>query len=374
MSLQELIKNFPIKRIKPLPGMAVTADVWEEAHQYHRQYQGYLTLLSHGAGIVAGLEVIASDPPDTSVYVLPGVAIDPAGQVIVLPQPIAYDIGHDIEGAIHLLISYNESQPRTDNGDQKEGGPLYIRTEFSITAQTTLPDEPRVELAQIWRSSREAVFKDASVPAAPGPNEIDLRFRREVGAPPEIEVAVSYLGNVSDKKQGQGMNFLAQAINQTGRDYVRVEDDIKIGPSLLTKSLVYLVGQGRFELDQNEMTGLRNYVRRRRGTLLIESLDSQAEDSFQNFLSDKELAVEVIPSGHPLLTQPHLFSTPPIGFETHGSPKLLVGDGVIFSTHSYGLLWQGQRRGGPASREEIRTAMEWGSNIITYAAGRRRKI
>ncbi|MCB0208260.1 MAG: DUF4159 domain-containing protein [Anaerolineae bacterium] len=368
--LQELIKNLPSKRIKPSPGLAITADVWEEAHQYHRQNQGYLTLLSQGAGILAGLDVIASDPADTSVYILPGIAIDQAGQIIILSQPIAYDIGQDIEGRIHLVISYSESRPRAENGDHQEGNPLYIQAEFSITAQTSLPDEPHVELARIWRTSRDTYFKDAPIPSIPGPNEIDLRFRREVGAPPEVSIAVSYLGDVANKKYGQGMSFLAQMVNHLGHNHVRVDDDVQIGPELLTKSLVYLVGQGSFEMDENEMTGLRNYVRRKRGTLLLESLDAEAEEAFYRFLRKKELEVNDLYSGHPILTQPYLFSSPPDGFETDGDTRLLVGDGIILSTYNYGLLWQGERRGGAASRNEIRTAMEWGSNIIAYAASR----
>jgi hypothetical protein len=72
------------------------------------------------------------------------------------------------------------------------------------------------------------------------------------------------------------------------------------------------------------------------------------------------------------LNRPYLFAAPPAGFETQGSPKLMMSDGVIFSTHLYGLLWQGERRGRLASREEIRSAIEWGANIMTYAVERRR--
>ena len=43
--------------------MAVTAQVWEEAHEYHRQQLRFHALLSHRPGILAGLEVIASQPP-----------------------------------------------------------------------------------------------------------------------------------------------------------------------------------------------------------------------------------------------------------------------------------------------------------------------
>ena len=89
MSTEDLLKIFPDKWIKPVDGLAVTAEVWEEAHDHHRQGQRFHAILHHGSGVITGLEVMASDPPDTSVYILPGVAVDPAGQTIVLPQPVA---------------------------------------------------------------------------------------------------------------------------------------------------------------------------------------------------------------------------------------------------------------------------------------------
>lgn len=373
-NLEELLKRYPSKRIKPIDGMAVTSAVWEEAHEYHRRSQGFVTLFSHGSGILSGLEVIASDPPDTSVYILPGVAIDPAGQMIVLPQPVAYDIGHEIEGPLYLLLSYGESTPRSDNGADQEGNPLYIHTEFSIYARNALPNTPWVELARVNRSGRDSNFLNAENPVQPGPNEIDLRFRREGGAPPEVNISVAYLGDAGDKKHGLGANYLAQALNYQGHHYISVADGVTIGPGIVSSTLVYLVGQGAFELEAGHMNGLRNYVQRGKGTLLIESRDEAAEESFMNFLKNTSMQADPLPDGHRLLTQPYLFAAPPPGFGIpSGTPKLLVGDGVIFSTYNYGLMWQGEQRGRKASREEIRSAVEWGANIISYATDRRRR-
>ena len=39
MTEAEFLKSLPTKRIKAVDGMAVTADVWEEAHEYHRHQQ-----------------------------------------------------------------------------------------------------------------------------------------------------------------------------------------------------------------------------------------------------------------------------------------------------------------------------------------------
>ncbi len=372
MISEELLEKFPTKRIKPFDGMAITAAVWEKAHEYHRLGQQFQTLFSLGSGILAGLEVMASDPPDTSVYILPGVAIDPAGQIIVLPQPVAYDIGREMEGQLYILLSYGESRPRPDSDDDEKDSPLYIHTEFSIAARTALPAGPWVELARVRRENRNSVFYDAKNLAQPGWNELDLRYRREIGAAREARVAVSYLGDVSPKKQGLGAIYLARFLNHQGRYRVMVDDNAPLAPGIEANTLIYLVGQGSFELNPGQMNFLNNYVRRGRGTLLIESIDQAAQSTFLNILKTIDLEPGPLPAEHRLLTEPCLFAVPPAGFETEGKPTVSVNEGVIFSTFNYGRLWQAEWRDGVPSREQIRSALEWGGNIIAYAVSRRR--
>ena len=372
MTVEELLQHYPAKKIAPFDGMAITAAVWEDAHNYHYRSQELHTLFAHGAGILTGMEVIASDPPDTSLYILPGIAVDQLGQTIVLPQPVAYDIGHDLEGLFHLMLNYGESRPRSETGNRLEGAPTYTHREFSISVQAVLNDLPGIELARIRRSSRDSVLVNAKSSIFPGADEIDLRFRREVGASPEVKVAVSYLGNVTDPRHGRGTTYLAQNINHLGKYRVIVEDNVAVGPGIVTNTLVYLVGQGSFELNAAVMNGLRNYVYKGKGTLLLESIDEAAEASFMKFLTAKDMKPKPVELGHSLLAHPYFFAAPPAGYQTEGKPRIEVGEGVIFSANNYGLVWQGERRGRLASREEIRSAIEFGGNIITSAVERRR--
>jgi hypothetical protein len=156
-----------------------------------------------------------------------------------------------MEGLLYLLLSYGESRPRANNGTGRGDGLLYIHAEFSIFARTTLPTGPVVELARVNRQSREDLFLDARNPAYPEANEIDLRFRREIGAPREISMAVCYLGDVTDKKHGRGAGYLARALNQGGRHHVFVDDDIPLAPGVENYTLIYLVGTGSFELSRS---------------------------------------------------------------------------------------------------------------------------
>ncbi len=385
---QDILQEFPSRRIKPVDGLAVTADVWREAHDYHRHRQRYHNMLSHGPGIVSGLDVIASDPPDTAVYIQPGVAVDPQGHIIVLKEPITYDVGQTAEGRLYLLLSYGESEGQSQSGeDARPESARYIHTEFGIETQTQRSAFQGVELARIRRQERDSLIFNAQDAAHPGANEIDLRFRREVGAEQReaLAMAVCYVGGgMKSARHSEGANYMARAFGRylgpDGGHQLHVDHDISIAPGLEAYTLVYLVGQGSFQLGKEEMEALYAYIERG-GTLLIESCrhemtdgEPQSDTAFYNLLSDLGVELSELRSDHRLLREPFLFATPPPGFETQGSPRVVVSDAVIFSTHDYGCLWQGERRGGSASREEIRSAMEWGSNVVAYALARRRRI
>ena len=230
-----------------------------------------------------------------------------------------------------------------------------------------------MELARFARSSSLEAFLDANDPVQPGPNEIDLRFRCEVGAPREVSMAVSYLGAVREKKQGRGALYLARALNRMGPYRLSVNDDVELGPGVETNTLIYLVGAGDLKLSSNQVNGLTNYVKKGRGSLFIEGNDAKAEADFLDLLEGMDMQPGLLPPGHRLLVEPYLFAAPPPGFESPDAGRVLVNDGIIFSTSNYGLLWHGEMRDGTPSREQIRSGFEWGANIIAYARHRRRR-
>ena len=385
VSQQDLFKQYPFRRIKPYDGMVVTSDVWDEAHTYHRQQQRYHNLLNHEPGILIGLEVIASDPPDSAVYVQPGIALDAAGQVIVLPDALAFDLGA-AQGPLYLALSYDESQPKADEtGTPVEDASdvkLLVHAQYGLEAVGTPPDlaSVYVELARINRQGAEAPITNPDDWMQPALNQIDLRFRRNVGvaAQPAARLAVCYVGQASKdeaRRHGVGANVLARTLRRD-RQAVWVDDAVILADAdLNVYTLVYLVAQGEFQLTPDEMNGLYIYLRSG-GTVLIESCrkaaaSASADPIFLDMLASFGTTVAALPADHPLLSEPNFFAAPPVGFETDGVPGLKVGEGVIVSACDYGCLWQGERRGRAASREEIRAAHEWGSNLMAYAVARR---
>lgn len=382
MNTQDLLKGFPSRRIKPFDGLAVTSDIWEEAHEYHRLALRFHSLLAHSWGIMAGLEVVASDPADGSLYILPGMAVDPAGQSVVLREPLSFDMGQ-AEGVQYLVLTYEEGQPHSGECGQVTDV-LYVDSQFGLEARSALPAGPHLELARVNRHGRNSVIKNAAVASQPAANQIDQRYRRD-GHQPERQIAtmaVCYKGSAADRRHGRGTAFLAQALSRNGRLQVWVDDNVALAQSsnLGAYALLYLVGHEAPALKPDEMNALYAFMQGG-GTVLVESCrqgaagDAAPSDAaFTDLFASLGIKPEALPADHRLLTSPALFTSPPAGYETEGSPQVLVTDALVFSTYDYGCLWQGQRRQGPASREEIRSAMEWGGNILDYALWRRQKV
>jgi hypothetical protein len=376
---REVLGLFPNKRIRAIDGMAVTADVWEEAHDYHRQISRLHTLLHHGTGIVTGLDVIASDPADNSVYVLPGLAVDPLGQTIVLTEPRAYDIGN-AEGRLYLVLAYNESRPQTGSSRVQEDAPLYVQSQFSLEAVSALPPTPHVELARIWRRDQTAPITFPADSAQPRANEIDLRFRRKIGqeAKPGGVVGVVSLRGAEGARHGEGMANLAASIRLSGVGQIWVDRSVPLLGDLKGYDMLYLVGRDQVQLTNDEMSALYTYWQAG-GGILYESCrrnlagEPPADTVFLNLINAFGAQLSPLESGHALLSAPFLFAQPPSGYETQGTSQVRVGDGLIMSTADYGCLWRGERRGRPAQRAEIRDAQEWGANMVLWAVAHRQQ-
>lgn len=383
MTTPELLRAVPTERLRPTDGLAITADVWEEAHDYHRQQLRLHALLSHGAGVVTGLEVLASDPPDGSVFILPGIAVDAAGRTIVLPEPRSFDLGR-VEGPVYLLLSYGEGRARPRAGAEEESAALYVRAEYGIEASLRPPADGQVELARIRRRGPTAPLTNPADPTQPAANEIDLRFRRPVGAPQTAPwtVAVVYADKAPNDAHRRGLAHLARFLRGPfgGRQPVWVDDDVALtAAGLADYTLIYMVAHAEFSLTADELKGLYAYLQAG-GTVLMESCRRPvvegappADVSFRDILASLGVNLEPLRLGHRLFTEPSLFGVPPAGFETKGLTEFRLGGGVVMTTGDYGCVWQGERRGRPALRDEIRSAHEWGANLLAFAAARRQE-
>jgi hypothetical protein len=340
---------FPKARIKPYDGMSVTADVWAQAHDEHRKLMEAHTLNLHGYGVVWGLNVTANDPADQYVFISPGMAVDPTGQVIVLPEPVAYDFGTAVEGELYLLLGHGE---REVEGVQREV--KYIQNEFLIAARPSMPKRPAVELARVTLSQRGLPIKNAANPAHPGPEEIDLRYR------PSIEPKIKQLAPTGVVFLGErlpevllGWDYLTAAARQSS-SYQLVVNELPGLTNLGLFSLIYLSGRGRFQVDQIGVNELRLHLNAGK-PIMMEAFDEEGAEGLMRLLSELEIGLQRAPEDSALYRQPYLFGALPEG-------QISFGEGVVFSQGQYALAWSGRK----AARADIRSAHEFGLNLIHY--------
>ncbi len=196
-----------------------------------------------------------------------------------------------------------------------------------------------------------------------------------------ITIGISYLGQVNQQRHQRGINFLVRGLSRHHPSrQIKIEDNVPLTHSLTRYTLVFLVGEQRFKHNNPQTNrNLYNYLRDG-GTLFIESCRHQtgrgrvpADESFGSLIRALGIRqIRPIKAPHPLLEEPYLFGAPPSGFANWSKAVVQVDGGVIWSMADYGCLWAGEQSGKPASREDIRAAIEWGSNIIEYALKRRK--
>jgi hypothetical protein len=352
------LEKFPEKHIKPYDGMSVTADVWAQAHDAHRLTERAHNLNFHGSGIICGLEVVANDPADQYVFISPGAAVDSAGNVIVLSEPVAYDFGDSAEGNLFLLLGHGE---REVGGVQKDI--KYLQYEFVIAARSSFPKRPAVELARVKRSDVNKAVLNAADVGHPRMDEIDLRYRKMVGPDTKrfVKVAVGCLG--SDLKQiTQAWDLLGRECSRSTSYRLIVDPMNALPEGLLDCDLAYLAAAGDLNADKETISALQDYLKTGKG-LILEALDEAAEEGAQNLIGKLKRKVVPIKEASPILSSPFLFAAPPDGAKGN---QVTLDKQLIYSTAGFGLAWTGKSNGVSMSRSDIRSVHEWGLNMISY--------
>ena len=354
---------FPSRRIKPFDGMEITAQVWEDSHTYHSQALQFHNHFFHGAGILSGFEVMASDPADNMVYIMPGAAVDPLGRMLVLAEPVAYDFGDAATGTLYLTLSYREKEHVTKAASEE--APRYLEQDFVLTARASLPTQTQVELARLTRAARNAPIGNAADPLQPQRNEIDLRYRLQVPLKElhKLSVGVVYLGKVKNKTQGRGMSAMAAELKEHSDWSLIVEDNLKLDKSALTYGMLYLVTEGEIAWDEGQISTLKAFLEQD-GLLFIENGDEAAAGSVSKLCEQLKINLKPVRKEHALLSAPWHFAEAPSGFTKEGD--LQAKDRVVVSSFNYGRLWFGEYTDGMPSRDVIRSAMEFGHNLVSY--------
>ncbi len=340
---------FPKTHIKPFDGMSITADSWSQAHDEHRQALRAHDLFFHGSGIVCGLEVTANDPPDQYVFINPGVAVDPAGNVIVLPETVAYDFSTSVEGSLFLVIGHGERESGGVEAEVK-----YTHDEYVIAARPSLPKRPAVELARIILAGPGKPIQAASDPAHPQPGELDARFRVQLESLSlkTVHIGVCFLGK-EDPVVSTGWNYLGRECLRSKFCKLIVDAGVSLTADLSGFDMICLSANGNFKADAAAVKSLHAYLESGK-PILVEALDQATETPLGTLFEKLGLALQILPADDEMLTTPYLFTAPPFGQVSRGKQ-------VIYSMGGCSPAWSGK---SGASRAEIRSAHEWGMNLL----------
>jgi hypothetical protein len=391
------LSKFQFKRVNPFQGLVIDADIWQDAHNYHRAHQKLHVLAFHKPGIIDGLEVSANSPADASVNISQGLAVDPEGNIIVVPQNQHYRVQTRAKGIIFLVIQFREIP--TEPFQPPEGGQATrVLEAYRIQERDALPAEPYVELARIDFDPGSAAIKDARNSAKAGINEINLAFRLEgepgtqtpvvpqpkvipAPSPPSqsketLTIGYMVLGDARKDLHLKGLRNLVRDLNRQGAFTAVLEEDSNFKKSLARLSYLYMTGTGRFDLTAEQQAALGTFIQS--GGIVFGDVCSQVPAgadargtkefglAFNKLASALNSKLGIVQRGHSLLDSNHVFSEVPQGCEPG---MLLEGGSMIYSGSDFGCAFDGGHADKPLSREVIRSAFEMWTNIITYYQG-----
>lgn len=190
----------PLRRLAVRNGLLLDAERWQIAHDYHRQRQNLHYQALHLPGIVCGLEVHVTEPPeDVSaryrdqrwLQVNPGVAIDAHGNLIVVDQPVKVHLASapaDQPYWVYLVVRH------VDPEQLQRSQPAEIIAEtFRIDEMKQPPGPLDVEVCRLLLPSEDLPLAGAADVFQPGMGELDLRHRQQAQLRPQATVRVGYV-------------------------------------------------------------------------------------------------------------------------------------------------------------------------------------
>ena len=444
----------PLTRLQVTDGLEITVERWNLAHQYHRQRQNIYYQSLHQPGIVYGLGVCLIDAPEGIapqyrdrrwVQIQPGLGIDCHGNVIIVSQPLEFQIvsqaRNNIPLTIYLVISY------VDPEQLRHGNNTEVVETFRVDEKNQPPTPEEIELCRILLQPGETVLQAPRNVFFPSPNCLDLRYRPQIGTAPQSLVKIAMV-DLDYQQELEKADRLQRLLNSVRGLYPTMEGEQQIGVisldstpdknSIFNYDLLYLSQRRSQQLNQGQLELLKTYLVRGGAILIeisiqntkietlrcvesqliqaierIESLEENmtAQDGGTESTQSGDAVIELKPSlqtelqatqeklkeeiekmtlsyyqfaqqldtpldswedlrrDHPLRNQPFLFAALPK--INHQSLQLLIGGGLIIIIGELSAAW-GLDKSLELDRESIRTAQEFGINILHFACQRRK--
>jgi hypothetical protein len=317
----------------------------------------------------------------------PGIAIDLMGNPIVVANPIDFYVTTKPVGervTIYLVLSYVD--PDSLKGrDQME----LLQESYRVDEKNKPPVGSEVEVCRIELDPNIEGLRIPEDVFFPQANQLDLRHRLQVQARPQavVKMGVIDLPELDTQPQFEQLSALVKAIaalypalNATLQP-ATLPSDRQLDISLDDYDLLYLTGRDPFFPLSLEATALKSYLSQ--GGVLLVNVPADGVALAKSILDyarslgtplkyleppDYLKAMESSDRRHPLRTEPFLFAKLP---QIAEQPiQVMVGGGIVMLLGDLAIAW-GQHESLLLPRETIRTAQEFGINILNFAYQRR---
>jgi hypothetical protein len=346
--------------LEPRDGLAIDAETWRVAHGYHIDADRSHNLAAHGAGVLAGLNVVPVGGMELGIF--PGVGIDPLGRFLVVPTRMRLRVEENVSatGMAYVVVFQAPLSPG-DDGRAKEETVLQV-----VTAP---PSEPYIELARIVLGAGQGISYPED-PVDPRGGEIDTRYRLIAGGHARGEVAVAEIAFPDAGEAHTGVAALiARAINLDGVFHARFVGRVQPGDTLPDATILYSSGNREFSVTSGIANWLKAFLDAG-GTLVGDGCHAVPADpfgsAFDKLSRDVNRQMRRLVAGERLLMAHHLFGAPPPGLAKADSGLVLAGGGVIYMASDFGCVLGGVGDPAPA-RSTIRASEEFATNLAANA-------
>lgn len=375
----------PFDRLNASDGILITAERWKRTQDYHRHRQNVHYQSVNQPGIVCGLGVSvipapshnqARDRDERWVQVQPGIAIDLEGNLIVVPKPFDYHIDTELKEAepltVYLVVSYRDpDQLRSQTSEM-------VQETYRLEETTSPPRSLDVELCRLLLQAGKVAIRAPEDVFFPGYNQLDLRYRVQAQSRPQALVRMAQLNRI-DPDATRNFFHLEALLQSLEILYPTLKGAAEVGQvglnegiaALQPYDLLYLTGRQKLTLNSAELTALKQYLELG-GVLLVDCLPDANKLSESIQALAQKLAQPLQPLStmrhHPIRTRPFLFSALPL---VHQQPiQISSSHGIVLIQGDVASAW-GLDDSLSVSRVVLRTAQEFGVNLLHYAWRRR---
>jgi hypothetical protein len=375
----------PFSRLNVTDGLLITAERWKQAQDYHRQRQNIHYQSVNQPGIVCGLGVSVISAPAQNqarnrderwVQVRPGIAIDVEGNLIVVPKPFDYHIDTELKESepitVYLIVNYRDpDQLRFQTGE-------LVQETYRLEETTSFPQSQDVELCRILLQAGKVAIRAPEDVFFPGYNQLDLRYRVQAQSRPQALVRIAQL-NRNDPDAARNFFHLEALLQSLEVLYPALKGAAEVGQVGLSEGiaalqpydLLYLTGRQKLALNSAEFSAVKQYIEQG-GVLLVDCLPdaNKLVESVQALAQKLTQPLQSLTTTrhHPLRTRPFLFSALPL---VHQQPiQVSSSNGIVLIQGDIASGW-GLDDSLNTSRVVLRTAQEFGVNLLHYAWRRR---